>query len=173
MTTPTRLSNRARTVSSAGSVAIFLLVAILGNEAFTEWVHRHHSAPSAGNYLLTVLTFPNWEFFPNSEANEAWQAWFARDLRAVLVIVFVAVLLSVGSRSLLSRGTGGLGGFVFGWGATMLGAAAAGLVSHLFRIGLDDGRWLLTAFQAAAAGATYGLFTGALVGAASSGARRG
>jgi hypothetical protein len=171
----TALSTRVRTVSSAGVGVILLLVLIFGNEAFVEWVREHHNRPAtnAGDYFLNILTFPNWEFFPDSTTDESWREWFARDLRALLVIVFVAVLLSAGSHSLLSRGTAGFGGFIFGWGATMLGAALAGFVSALVLIGLDDGSWLLRAFQGAANGASYGLFVGWLVAAASLGARRG
>ena len=171
----TAVSSRVRTVSSAGVAVILLLVLIFGNEAFVEWVREHHPNPTtdAGDYFLHILTFPNWEFFPDSTAETAWRQWFAGNLRAILVVVFVAILLAVGSRSLLSRGTSSVGGFIFGWGATMLAAAVAGFVSALVLIGVDDGSWLLRSFQGAANGATYGLFTGWLVGAATSGARRG
>jgi hypothetical protein len=171
----TTLTGRGRvnTVSSAGVAVILLLVLVFGNEAFTEWVHKHHTRATAGDYLLNVLTYPNWEFFPDSKTDEAWREWFSRDLRALLVIVFVAILLAAGSHSLLSRGTSGLGGFIFGWGATIIGAALAGFVAALVLIGIDNGSWLLRSLQAAAAGATYGLFYGWLVGAATIGARRG
>src|SRR5437879_1110972 len=104
---------RRRTVSSVGAFVVLLLVLVFGNEAFTEWVHRHHGRPdtNAGDYLLNVLTFPNWEFFPNNKSNAAWREWFARDLRAVLVVAIVALFLAVGSEALLARGTGAFGGF--------------------------------------------------------------
>lgn len=164
---------RARTVSAAGALVIALLVLLFGNPVFVEWVARHHRGTTAEDYLLNVLTFPSWSFVPDSQHSEAWRAWLARDLRAVLVIVFVVALLSFGSEALLSRGTSGLGGFVFGWGATMLGAAVAGFLASLILLGTDNGHWLVGALATAAAGATYGLFYGWLVGAASMGARRG
>ncbi len=153
----TTLSSRVRTVSSAGTLAILLLVLVFGNEAFVEWVHRHHSRQTAGDYLLNVLTYPNWEFFPDDQTDQSWREWFAQDLRAILVILLVAALLAVGSHSLLSRGTAGFGGFI-----------AAGLL-----IGIDNGSWLLRALQIAAVGAAYGLFFGWIVAAVASGARRG
>src|SRR5690242_11171743 len=132
----TTLTGRARrTVSSAGAVVIVLLVLVFGNEAFHDWVKEHHTRKTAGDYLLQVLTYPSWEFFPDSKTDEAWREWFAHDLRAVLVIAFVVILLAVGSHSLLSRGTSGFGGFVFGWGATMIGAAVAGFLSQLLLLG--------------------------------------
>jgi len=169
----TTLSSRVRTVSSAGTLAILLLVLVFGNEAFVEWVHRHHSRQTAGDYLLNILTYPNWEFFPDDQTDQSWREWFAQDLRAILVILLVAALLAVGSHSLLSRGTAGFGGFIFAWGATIIGAAAAGFIAAGVLIGVDNGSWLLRALQIAAVGAAYGLFFGWIVAAVASGARRG
>jgi hypothetical protein len=166
-------STRVRTVSSIGTIVIALLVLVFGNEAFVEWVREHHNKATAGDYLLNVLTYPSWEFFPDTSTDASVREWFARALRAILIITFVAVLLSVGSRSLLSRGTSAFGGFIFGWGATIIASAVAGFVAMLVLIDIVNTTWLLRALQTAALGAAYGLFFGWLVGAASSGARRG
>jgi hypothetical protein len=151
-------------VSSAGTVVALILVLAFGNAAFRQWANNHTSANDAGGFLLRKLTWPEWSF----NTTESIQNLLARDLKAVLVVVFTAVFLTLfavapgwGIRGIVSA-------IVIGWAAFLFAASLAGLLAAFFAADSS----LLTAFGWAADGATYGLFVGWIVGLATLAFRR-
>lgn len=131
-------------------VAALILVLAFGNQAFTEWVPRHTRPGTVGNWFLSTLAWPAWAVSGHRDV-------LAHDLRAVLLLGFVAVVLLLAARQ-----STGAGAFVVGWGALILGSALAAFVAAFVTADAS----LLSAFGAASAGSAYGLFTGWIVGVA-------
>ena len=152
---------RARTSTGAGVIAMLVLVLAFGNQAYTEWAASHAQGANAWDLLLRTLAWPKW--FITSGGN-ASQDVVAFDIRAVLLVVLVAVLLGLGS----PRVTGGMGAFVLGWFAVILAVAVAALLTAF----LTSTASFYNALLAAAAASTYGLFVGWIVGLATMAARR-
>jgi hypothetical protein len=148
---------RTRTVTGAGIIATAALVLIFGNQPFTEWVHRHTSSDTAWGWFLRVLTWPRWAFGPVDGSSGAMRRLLADDLRALLLILFVALILGVVSKAV----TGGAGGFFLGWSALIFASALAAFLTSF----IIANPTLIGAFQTAAAGSAYGLFIGWVVGA--------
>jgi hypothetical protein len=69
----------------------------------------------------------------------------------------------------LARARGTLSQFFAAWGAYVFAGAFAALITTLFR----SNPTLLSAFQAAGAGATYGFFVGWIIGLVALGGWRG
>jgi hypothetical protein len=144
-------------------VALILVLAF-GNSAFRQWANDHTSANDAGGFLLRKLAWPEWSF----STTESIQNLLARDLKAVLVVVFTAVFLTLfavapgwGIRGIVSA-------IVIGWAAFLFAAALAGLLAAFFAADAS----LLGAFAWAADGAVYGLFVGWMIGLATLAFRR-
>jgi hypothetical protein len=150
-----------RSAAGYGVIATLILVLAFGNAAYVDWVTRNESTATAGGYLLRELAWPAWHLIPANGSGPAIQALIAADLKAILLIVFVALLLGLATASLLSSGSG-LGRFILGWGCFILAAAVAGLLSAFVVANAS----LLGALLAAAGGAAYGLFFGWVVGLA-------
>ena len=131
-------------------LAALILVLAFGNQAFTEWVPRHTRPGTVWNWFLSTLGWPSW-------AVGGGRDLLAHDLRALLLLGFVAVVLLLAARQSV-----GAAAFVVGWGALMLGSALAAFVSAFVTADAS----LLGAFGAAAAGSGYGLFVGWIVGMA-------
>ncbi|WP_027345216.1 hypothetical protein [Hamadaea tsunoensis] len=148
---------RTRTVAGAGTLGIAALVLIGGSQPITEWVNKHTSADTAWGWFLRVLTWPHWAFGPDDNTNSAMRRLLAADLRALLLILFVALIVAFAAKSV----TGGGGAFLLGWAAVIFGSALAAFITAF----ILSSPSLLTAFQLAAAGSTYGLFAGWIVGA--------
>jgi hypothetical protein len=155
---------RFRTVSSAGTVVALILVLAFGNSAFRQWTEDHTSANDAGGFLLRQLTWPAWSF----DSDESIRNLLAADLKAVLLVVFTAVFLTLfavapgwGLRGIISA-------IVIGWAAFLFAAAVAGLLAAFFTADAS----LMGAFTWASTGAVYGLFVGWLVGLATLAFRR-
>jgi hypothetical protein len=151
----------ARSAAGTGVIATLVLVLAFGNAAYVDWVTGNESTTTAGGYLLRELAWPAWHLAPANSSGPAIQALIAADLKAILLILFVALLLGLATASLLSSGSG-LGRFVLGWGCFVLAAAVAGLLSAFVVANAS----LLGALLAAAGGAAYGLFFGWIVGLA-------
>ena len=141
--------SRARTSTGAGTLAILVLVLAFGNQAYTEWAARHAQGQTAWDLFLRTLAWPSWSI---SSGNNV----FARDLRALLLIVFVAALIGMAAGAV----TGGIASFFLGWFAIILGAALAALLTAF----LTADASLYGGFLAAEAAAAYGLFVGWIVG---------
>ncbi|RZU72089.1 hypothetical protein EV384_0430 [Micromonospora kangleipakensis] len=163
------LTNRPRTASGygtaagTGTLAALLLVGVGGSPAYVGWVQDHTDPNGAGGWFLRLLAWPAWRLHSDDPA----QGVFATDLRAVLMVILAAVLLYLLPASQVARVQGSVSQFFSGWAAYALAGGFTGLLATL--LGPDGS--LLTAFQAASTGATYGLFAGWVVGTASLGGR--
>jgi hypothetical protein len=154
---------KARTATGAGVLATLILVLAFGNQAFTEWVTRHTDSGTVWGWFLRVLSWPNWAFGPRDNSGAAARDLLAQDLKAILLVVFVAVILSISARSLV----GGGGAFILGWASLVFASALAAFATAFIA---SHASWL-GAFQSAAAGSAYGLFVGWLVGIAVAGGK--
>jgi hypothetical protein len=156
MATTTAAPPRFRTVSAAGTIVALVLVLAFGNAAYREWAEKHTSASDAGGFILRQLTWPAWTF----DSDVSIRNLLATDLKAILLIVFTAVLLGLLSVAPGWGVRGIVGAIVGGWAAFMLAASVAGLIAAFFAVNAS----LVTAFNWAAGGAVYGLFVGWIVG---------
>jgi hypothetical protein len=148
---------RARTATGAGVLTTALLVLLFGNQAFTEWVARHTDGASVWGWFLRTLAWPAWTVRSTIPIRDL----FAQDLRAVLLVLFVALVLGFSSRAV----TGG--GLLLGWASLIFGSALAAFVAAFLA---SHSSWL-GSFDAAGDGSRYGLFVGWLVGIAVAGAK--
>jgi hypothetical protein len=151
---------RYRTASGAGTLAALLLVLVFGSPAYVSWVQSNTDATSAGGWFMRLLAWPAWRF----NAGDSVQNLIADDLRAILLIVFCFAFMVLFAGSLLARAQ-----FFGGWGSYVFAGALAALVSSFVLTNPS----LYAAFQAAGAGAIYGLFVGWIIGFASLGGYRG
>src|SRR6266508_1996682 len=99
---------------------------------------------------------PRWAVGPRNGSNAAMRELLAQDLRALLLILFVALILGVAARSV----SGGAGGFILGWSALIFASALAAFVTAF----IISNPTVLSAFESASAGSAYGLFVGWIVG---------
>jgi len=149
---------KARTVTGVGVLTTVVLVLVFGNQAFTEWVDRHQSTNTVWGWFLHTLAWPKWAFGPTDNSSAAMRRLLANDLRALLLVLFVAVILALAAKTV----TGGAGAFFLGWMALILGSALAAFLTAF----ILSNPSLLSAFHAAEAASAYGLFVGWIVGAA-------
>ena len=159
------LTNRYKTATGAGTLAALLLVLVFGSPFYRDWVTDNTNENTAGGWFLRLLAWPAWRF----DSGDTLQDIIADDLRAILVVVFTAVFLYLLVGTQLARARGTLSQFFAAWGAYIFAGAFAALLTTLIRSNPS----LLGAFQAAGAGATYGLFVGWIVGIAALGGWRG
>jgi hypothetical protein len=148
---------RARTAVGAGVVASVILVLAFGNQAMTEWVQNHTRATTVWGWFLRVLCWPSWGLSPRDDSNAAARDLIARDVRALLLILFTALVLGMAAKAV-----GGVAAFILGWASLIFGAALAAFMT-LF---ITADPTLLGAFNAATSGASYGLFVGWIIGIA-------
>jgi hypothetical protein len=146
---------RARTATGAGVITILLLVLAFGNQAYTDWAARHAQGANAWDLLLRTLAWPKW--FVTSGGNTSRDV-LAFDLRALLLVVFVAAIIGMAAATVV----GGFGSFVLGWFAVIIGAAVAALITAF----LTSDASLYNALNSAASASVYGLFVGWIVGLA-------
>ena len=159
------LTNRYKTATGAGTLAALLLVLVFGSPFYRDWVTDNTNENTAGGWFLRLLAWPAWRF----DSGDSIQDIIADDLRAILVVVLAAVFLYLLVGTQLARARGTLSQFFAAWGAYIFAGAFAALLTTLIRSNPS----LLGAFQAAGAGATYGLFVGWIVGIAALGGWRG
>src|SRR5215510_13846916 len=146
---------RTRTVTSAGVIATAALVLLFGNQAVTEWIGNHTKADSVWGWFLRMLSWPAWSVGPRDGSNAAMRDLLAQDLRAVLLIAFVALVLGFVAKSVV----GGAGGFVLGWAALIFASALAAFITSF----IISNPSVLGAFNSAAVASAYGLFVGWIV----------
>ncbi|HEY8473272.1 MAG TPA: hypothetical protein VIL37_11650 [Natronosporangium sp.] len=156
---------RYRTATTAGVIAALALVFIFGSPWYVDWVRDSTDENTAGGWFLRLLAWPAWAF----DADVPVRDVFANAIRAILVVVFTGLFLMLLAGNQLARARGTISQFFAGWSAYVFAGASAGLVSALI---LSDPT-LLRALQAAGSGATYGLFTGWIIGIAILGTFRG
>jgi hypothetical protein len=146
---------RARTATGAGVIAIVLLVLAFGNQAYADWAAKNAQGANAWDLFLRTLAWPRW--FATSGGNTPRDV-LALDLRALLLIVFVAGILGMAGASVV----GGPGAFILGWFSVIVGAALAALITAFM---MTDAS-LYNALNSAAVASVYGLFVGWIVGIA-------
>lgn len=159
------LTNRYRTTTGAGTMAALLLVLIFGSPWYVDWAAKNTDADTAGGWFLRLLAWPAWRF----DSDDSIQNLIAADLKAILLVVFAAMFLSLLPGSQLARARGTLSQFFAGWSAYVFAGGLAALLAALIQANPST----LGAFLAAGGGAGYGLFTGWIVGLATLGGRRG
>ncbi|GGM30106.1 MULTISPECIES: hypothetical protein [Micromonospora] len=150
------------TAAGPGTFAALLLVAVCGSPAYADWAEANTDPSGAGGWFMRLLAWPSWQFGFDEVPGMA-----PGDLRAILVVVLAALFLYLLPAAQTARAPGGLSQFFSGWAAYVLAGAFAALLGSL--LGTDAS--LMTAFQAVGTGATYGVFAGWIVGAASLGGR--
>src|SRR5690349_18548462 len=108
--------SRTRTLTGAGVIATVALVLLFGNQAVTEWVARHYPNPNSDgwSWLLHKLTWPAWAFSPGAGGA---RALLVADLRALFLILFVALILSVFGKAVSG------GAFLLGWSSLIFASA--------------------------------------------------
>jgi hypothetical protein len=155
--------SRTRTITGAGVIATVALVLIFGNQAVTEWVDRHYPNPNSDgwSWFLHKLTWPAWAFSPSGR--QGARGLLVQDLRALFLILFVALILGLVAKSV----SGGGGAFFLGWAALIFASALAAFITAWVAAGAT----FLAALAAAQEGSGYGLFVGWIVGIAASTAR--
>ncbi len=155
--------SRTRTVTGAGVLATAALVLLFGNQAVTEWIARHARPETVRGWFLRVLSWPAWALGPRDNSTWAMRDLLAQDLRALFLIIFVAVVLALAARSV----AGGADGFIIGWAALIFAALAAFLTAFVV-----SSPTILGALESASQGSRYGLFVGWIVGIATATAKR-
>jgi hypothetical protein len=159
------VTTRYRTATTAGALAALILVLIFGSPWYVDWMRDSADENTAGGWFLRLLAWPAWAFDPDLPLRDV----IANAIRAILVVVFTALFLHLLAGHQLARARGTASQFFAAWGAYVFtGALAGGLAAVV----LTDPS-LLRVFLAASAGATYGLFTGWIIGAAVLGSWRG
>lgn len=156
--------SKTRTLTGAGVLATAVLVLLFGNQAVVEWIPRHTSGDSVWGWFLRTLSWPAWAFGPRDGSTDAMRELLANDLRALFLMVFVAVILGLVAKSI----AGGGGGFLLGWAALVFASALAAFLTAF----IISNPTLLGALGAAAAGSAYGLFVGWIVGIATATAKK-
>ena len=156
--------SRSRTVAGVGVIATTVLVLLFGNQAVTEWIPRHTDADTAWGWFLRTLSWPSWAFGPRDNSAGAMRDLLSHDLRALFLILFVAVILAVVAKSI----SGGSASFLLGWSSLIFASALAAFITAF----IVSNPTLLSALGAAAAGSAYGLFVGWIVGAATATAKK-
>lgn len=156
--------SKTKTVAGIGVLATTVLVLLFGNQAVTEWIPRHTDGDTVWGWFLRTLSWPAWAFGPKDDSPGAMRDLLAHDLRALFLILFVALILAVVAKSV----SGGAGAFVLGWAALVFASALAAFLTAF----IVSNPTLLGAFNAAAAGSAYGLFVGWIVGIAAGSAKK-
>ena len=141
----------------AGAATTTIVVAALGNPAVVD------AAGEEGSLLsLSVTGFANWDV-----GDQPGEVVGLVALRLGLTIVLAALLCGLAGRS-RSRPAAWIGG----WGAVVVASAVAGAAGYVYQVAVVlDGRTFAATYadglvQSANGGATFGLWTGWLVGLA-------
>jgi hypothetical protein len=155
-----------RPIPVAGAIVTAVLVVLFGNPPFVEWIRNPSNVSGDGvvGFLLKQLIWPQWKFTPGGAGGDM-AAFVAYELRAILIIALVFGILATLAKGI---GSGGVG-FLVGWVSVILAAGLASFITY-FISNIGDSA---TALDALAAGGTYGLFIGWIVGIFTAVAKRG
>jgi hypothetical protein len=157
-------ASRRRTATSVGTLIAFILVLVFGSPWYGHWVAANAGANTGWDLFLRTLNWPAWTFDENTPVRDV----LAQDLKAILVVVFTAVFLTLLASAELARARGTFASLVTGWGAYIFAAALAGLITAFVSVHASA----FTALTWAMGGAGYGLLVGWIIGLAQMGARR-
>lgn len=148
-----------RTAASTGTLAAFILVLIFGSPWYVDWVND-------GNHgiFLETLAWPAWTIDDDFPIRDL----LAANLKALLLIGFTFVFITLMAGSQLARARGGISALLVGWGAYMFAAALAALLTAFIAQSAPAN----DAVAAATGGAGYALIVGWIVGLASMAGRR-
>jgi hypothetical protein len=151
--------SRYRTASGAGTLVAFLLVLIFGSPWYVDWVNKGNRG-----LFLETLAWPAWNF----DTDQSVRDLLAADLKAILLVLFTAVFITllVGAQLASARGT--ISAILTGWAAYIFAAALAALITAFLLADASFG----SAVVSAAGGAGYGLIVGWIIGLASMAGRR-
>ena len=151
--------SRYRTATSAGTLVAFLLVLIFGSPWYVDWVNSGNRG-----LFLETLAWPAWNF----DTDQSVRDLLAADLKAILLVLFTAVFITllVGAQLASARGT--ISAILTGWAAYIFAAALAALITAFL---LADAS-VASAVVAATGGAGYALIVGWIIGLASMAGRR-
>jgi hypothetical protein len=114
--------------------------------------------------FLETLAWPAWSFDSSMPVRDL----FAVNLRAILLVVFTYVFITLMAGSQLARARGGISAFLVGWAAYIFAAALAALLTAFIATQAPSN----DAIVAATGGAAYALIVGWIVGLASMAGRR-
>jgi hypothetical protein len=159
------VTSRYRTATGAGTLAALILVLVFGSPIYVDWALANTSEGNAGGWWLRLLAWPAWTFSSEASVRDI----IAADIKAILLVLLTACFLYLLPGSQLARARGTISQLLAGWAAYIFAGALAGLLTAF----IQSNPSLLTAYQAAGAGAIYGLFVGWIVGIAALGGRRG
>jgi len=148
-----------RTATGSGTLVAFLLVLIFGSPWYVDWVNEGNRG-----LFLETLAWPAWTF----DSDLAVRDLLAADLKAILVIVFTALFITLMAGAQLSRARGSIAAILAGWGAYIFASALAALLAAFIMANAS----VTNAVLAATIGAAYALIVGWIVGIASMAGRR-
>ncbi|WP_432834437.1 hypothetical protein [Dactylosporangium sp. CA-092794] len=151
--------SRYRTATSVGTFVAFLLVLIFGSPWYVDWTQKGDRG-----VFLETLAWPGWNLDTDASVRDVLGA----DLKAILLVVFTALFLTllVGAQLASARGT--LSAIFTGWAAYMFAAALAAFLTTFLLPHASLGQATLNA----AGGAGYGLIVGWIIGLATMAGRR-
>jgi hypothetical protein len=134
-------------------------VLIFGSPWYVDWVNSGNRG-----LFLETLAWPAWNF----DTDQSVRDLLAADLKAILLVLFTAVFITllVGAQLASARGT--ISAILTGWAAYIFAAALAALVTAFL---LADAS-VSSAVIAATGGAGYALIVGWIIGLASMAGRR-
>jgi hypothetical protein len=151
--------SRYRTATGAGTFVAFLLVLIFGSPWYIDWVQSGNRG-----LFLETLAWPAWDFDSDASVRDLLGA----DLKAILVVAFTALFITLLVGAQLSSARGTLAAILTGWAAYMFSGALAAFLTTFLLAHASLGQATVNA----AAGAGYGLIVGWIVGLASMAGRR-
>ena len=151
--------SRYRTATGTGTIVAALLVLIFGSPWYAHWVNSGNRG-----VFLETLAWPGWIIDGDLPIREIIGA----DLKAILVVVFTALFISLLVGATLAGARGSISAIFTGWAAFIFAAALAAFLTSFLLPNASFG----TATINAAGGAGYGLIVGWIVGIATMSARR-
>jgi hypothetical protein len=151
--------NRYRTATSTGTLVAALLVLIFGSPWYVHWTQSGNRG-----IFLETLAWPAWTVDDDASLRDLLGA----DLKAILVVAFTALFLNMLAGAELASARGTISALLTGWAAYMFAPALAAFITTFL---LPHASFSAATINAAA-GASYGLIVGWIVGLASMAGRR-
>jgi hypothetical protein len=159
---------RYRTAASVGALVALVLVLIFGSPWYRDWVDDANRG-----FLLENLAWPAWTVDDDVPIRDL----IAANLKAILLIVFTYLFITLMAGSQLSRARGGVAAFFVGWAAFIFAAALAALLTAFIAQSAPANDAIVAATGGPGPDGTggaggYGLIVGWIIGLASMAGRR-